>query len=171
MLAHICIRKRLNQQIHEAVFNFPYVWKCLHWMVRLGCGSVPAWIRSTWGVSLLWGLCEALWARLLVSGCMFPIGCLCLTKTQRDSGLLKDAVSLFWCAPKEKKMFRADYISSRWWNTFILMRSSHTDRTILCNQHMNGIWMPLLCSHPARRDYTPVLTQTVISSLLLVKWR
>lgn len=23
--------------------------------------------------------------------------------------------------------------------------------------------MPLLCSHPARRDYTPVLTQTVIS--------
>lgn len=46
------------------------------------------------GVSLLWGLCEALWVGLLVSGCTFPIGCFCLTKTQCDSGLLKDAVSL-----------------------------------------------------------------------------
>lgn len=127
MLAHICIRKRLNQQIHEAVFNFPYVWKCLHWMVRLGCGSVPAWIRSTWGVSLLWGLCEALWARLLVSGCMFPIGCLCLTKTQRDSGFLKDAVSLFWFAPKEKKCFvlttshPIDETLLFWWDHLILI--------------------------------------------------
>lgn len=53
------------------------------------------WIRSTPGVSLLWGLCEALWAGLLVSGCILPIGCFCLTKTQWGSGLLKDAVSLF----------------------------------------------------------------------------
>ncbi len=59
-----------------------------------GCGSLPAWIKSTWGVSLLWGLCEALWGGLLVSGCTLPIGCFCLAKTQWNSGLLKDAVSL-----------------------------------------------------------------------------
>lgn len=59
-----------------------------------GCGSLPSWIRSTWGVSLLWGLCEALWGGLLVSCCMRPIGCFCLTKTQWVSELLKDAVSL-----------------------------------------------------------------------------
>lgn len=44
------------------------------------------------------------------------------------------------------------------------MRSSHTDGTIFCNQHMNGIWMPVLFSHPEHRDYTPLLTETVISS-------
>lgn len=63
-----------------------------------GCSSVPAWIRRTRGVSLLWGLCEALWGRRLVSGCMFPIGCFCWAKTQWGSGLFKEAVSLFVCA-------------------------------------------------------------------------
>lgn len=130
-----------------------------------GRGSLPAWIRSTWGVSLFWGLCEAFWAGLLVSGCMFPIGCFCLTKTQWDCGLLKDAVSLFRLSSRKNNQFHADYIIHifHWWNTFILTRSSHTDGTILCNQHMNGIWMLVLFSHPEHRDYTPVLTQAVVS--------
>lgn len=101
-----------------------------------GCGSLPAWIRSTRGVSLLWGLCEALWGRRLVSGCMFPIGCFCWAKTQWGSGLFKEAVSLL-CAcvcmcvffPRNC-LFDADYIIFDWWST--LMSSSQTDGWSFC---------------------------------------
>lgn len=63
---------------------------------------------------------------------------------------------------KKNHLFCGDYIIYHWWNAFILMRSSRTDGTILCNQHMNGIWMPVLFSHPQHRDDTRVRTQTVI---------
>lgn len=112
-----------------------------------GCGSVPAWIRRTRGVSLLWGLCEALWGRRLVSGCMFPIGCFCWAKTQWGSGLFKAAVSLFVCVCARVWvvffcLLDADYITFHWWNTDELI--SHWCRIILCDQNMNGIWMPVL---------------------------
>lgn len=93
-----------------------------------GRGSLPAWIRSTRGVSLLWGLREALWGGLLVSGCTFPIGCFCLTKTQWDSGLLKDTVSLS-CSLQEIICFvlitsySIDETLLFWWDLLILMGS------------------------------------------------
>ena len=90
-----------------------------------GRGSLPAWIGSTRGVSLLWGLCEALWGGLLVSGCTFPIGCFCLTKTQWNSRLLKDAVSLM-CSVREIIRFAPrtpsiDETLLHWWDHFTLM--------------------------------------------------
>lgn len=114
-----------------------------------GCGSLPAWIRSTRGVSLLWGLCEALWGRRLVSGCMFPIGCFCWAKTQWGSGFFKEAVSLLcvcvcMCVFFPKELFvwcwlyhiwlmeHSDELISDWW------------LIILCGQNKNGIWMPVL---------------------------
>lgn len=112
--------------------------------------------------------CSEVCVRPSEPGFWFQVACSQLAafvwlKHSETLGFLKMQCHFFSVLLKKKIMFRADYILSHWWNTFILMRSSHTDRTILCNQHMNGIWMPLLCSHPARRDYTPVLTQTVIS--------
>lgn len=105
------------------------------WMFALngqiaGCGSLLAWFRSTRGVSLLWGLCEALWGSLLVSGCMFPIGCFCWTKTQWESGLFKEAASLLcslqkisvWCWLHHislMKHFYSDEIISYWWGHFV----------------------------------------------------
>lgn len=101
------------------------------WMFALNgwiadCGSLPVWIWSTRGVSLLWGLCEALWGRLLVSGCMFPIGCFCWTKTQWDSGLFKEAVSLL-CSLQEiicLMLITSYFIDETllfWWDHLILM--------------------------------------------------
>lgn len=87
-----CVGKKPGKMMRESVFVI-FRWSALNGWIA-GRGSLPAWIRSTRGVSLLWGLCEALWGGLLVSGCTLPIGCFCLTKTQWDSGLLKDAVSL-----------------------------------------------------------------------------
>lgn len=87
-----CIGKNMDKMMIVCVLSaWVEVFALNGWIA--GCGSLPVWIRSTRGVSLLWGLCEALWGGLLVSGCMLPIGCFCWTKIQWDSGLLKDAVS------------------------------------------------------------------------------
>lgn len=119
--------KSLDKMISESVCDFS---DCLSGSVcteRSDCRPrLSAWIRSTRGVSQLWGLCEALWARLLVSGCMFPIGCFCLTKTQWDSGLLKDAVSLS-CSLQEIICFMLitsysiDETLLFWWDHLALM--------------------------------------------------
>lgn len=113
-----------------------------------GCGSVPAWIRRTRGVSLLWGLCEALWGRRLVSGCMFPIGCFCWAKTQWGSGLFKEAVSPFCvclCA-SVLVCFFLFFLFCLF--TLTLITSHFIDETLMSSSHTDGgsfcvikIWM------------------------------
>lgn len=80
----------------------------LHWRLSL-CKCICSewlWLHACMNqeylgcVPALWGLCEALWARLLVSDCIFPIGCFCLTKTQSDSGFLKMQCH-FWYSIKK----------------------------------------------------------------------
>lgn len=126
-----------------------------------GRGSLPCLNQEcTRGVSLLWGLCEALWGRLLVSGCMFPIGCFCLTKTQRDSGFLKDAVSLS-CSLQEIiclmliTSYSIDETLLFWWDHLLLMGP-------FC---VINIWMESECqcySLIQSTGTTPLLTETVI---------
>lgn len=138
---------------------------------REGCGSLPAWIRSARGVSLLWGLCEALWVGLLVSGCMFPIGCFCLSKTQRDSRLLKDAVSIF-CALLEKKSSISCWLQHIPIDGTLLFRRDHL--VLMGPFCVINIWMESECqcailSSRAEGLYTPVLTQTSFVSMLFVE--
>lgn len=118
----MCVRKRPDRCVS-------FFWSCgsvsTEWLSSSLCFSV--WIRSKPGVSLLWGLCEALWAELLVSGCMFPIGCFCLTKTQWGSGLLKEAVSLLVLALRKIICFvvitsyTIDETLLFWWDHLALM--------------------------------------------------
>lgn len=115
-------KKKPDKTISASLFGI----FCWHRMV--GLQAVPLCLPESGarGVSLLWGLCEALWVWLLVSGCTFPIGCFCLTKTQWDSGLLKDAVSLS-CSLREIICFvlitsySSDETLLFWWDHLTLM--------------------------------------------------
>ena len=133
-----------------------------------GRGSLPArLIQEHRGVSLLWGLCEALWGRLLVSGCTFSIGCFCLAKTQWDSRLLKDAVSLSYSLQEIISLvlitsYSIDETILFWWDHLILMG-------LFC---VINIWMESECqcdSHPEHRDYTPPLTDISFSVVCRVE--
>lgn len=143
------------------VCHFQAVWKCVHWMVGQQAVVLCLPESGAHGVCP----CSEDCVRPSEPGFWFQVACSQLAafvwlKHRETLGFLKMQCH-FLCSLQEKDgRFRADYIIFHWWNTFILTRSSRTDGTILCNQHMNGIWMPVLFSHPEHRDYTPALTQT-----------